>query len=394
MPSTSALKQVVRRIRKRKLPSEPECNADLVIPHSLKTTTRNGEKNFLLFDTKYEDPASENEMQQEDMRIIGFGTDDDLRKLASSQLEVDPHSLCSSCRGKVCSPTTTCSECESWGEIQWVLYGTKKKKAAKKSPKKANVSSSLVSPDASSERGCLPSSPTQSRGRGDSADSLSSLSSSSSSDSSSSEDETKSTKRKRERSRKKKKSRSRSRQNKRESRPSKKKAKRSKSKDWVNIMVPQSELFKVTSPAAASGWLPRSSSSPSRPSFSAYGPEPRQGRSIQAPRDAPKSMKASATSTLRGEALHQMEGVAPAAGTLADFIKPQGHPTAQDNPTDTRNPAGQGNPMTDTFAPAGPPVTRAGPSNVTPPSPHRHRRYSSGGTGDREPGRRRRVLIG
>ena len=84
-PSTSALKQVVRRIRKKELPSEPECSADLVIPHSLKTT-RNGEKNFLLFDTKYGDTASENEMQQEDARVIGFGTDDDLRKLASSHV--------------------------------------------------------------------------------------------------------------------------------------------------------------------------------------------------------------------------------------------------------------------------------------------------------------------
>ena len=85
MPSASAMKQIVRRIRKKELPSEPECSAALVIPHSLKTT-RNGEKNFLLFDTKNGEMASENEMLLEDMRIIGFGTDDALRKLANSHV--------------------------------------------------------------------------------------------------------------------------------------------------------------------------------------------------------------------------------------------------------------------------------------------------------------------
>ncbi|XP_068229699.1 nucleolar and coiled-body phosphoprotein 1-like [Palaemon carinicauda] len=392
--------------------------------------------------------------------------------------EVDPHSRCSSCRGKVCSPTATCSECEPWGEIQWVLYGTKKK-SAKKSPKKATASSVLVSPDASSERGSLPSSPTQSRGRGrsaagkrpivlpkeselpvgeasdvlqacvgpegsagecvgdevlvpagpvstedpmwgkspfrleeefdhwivrknvprsppapsatlppvfmqpaetevrhgvtpaeldasgGSADSLSSSSSSSSVDSSS-EDDSRSARRKRERSRKKK-SRSRSRQ-KKKSRPSKKKAKRSKSKDWVSITVPRSKLLKVTTAAAASGWLPRTSSSPSLPSCSSYGQEPHRGRPFQAPRDPPKLTKASAAPTLRREALRQVEGVTPAAGSLADFIKLQGRPSARDIPTDTRMPAGQGNPMTYTFASVGPPVTQAGPSNVALPT--------------------------
>ncbi|XP_068250154.1 serine/arginine-rich splicing factor 7-like [Palaemon carinicauda] len=80
--------------------------------------------------------------------------------------EVDPHSLCSSCRGSVCSPFDTCPDCESWNEVQWVRYSTKKKKAAKKSPKKTNVPSPLASTSASAVRASLPASPTQSRGRG------------------------------------------------------------------------------------------------------------------------------------------------------------------------------------------------------------------------------------
>ena len=85
MPSTTAMKQVVRRIRKRELPSEPDCAADLVIPDSLKITI-SGKKNFLLFDTKDRVTANENERQQENMRIIGFGTEDNLRKLANLEM--------------------------------------------------------------------------------------------------------------------------------------------------------------------------------------------------------------------------------------------------------------------------------------------------------------------
>ena len=50
MPTTTAMKQVVRRIRKKELPSEPRSATDLVIPDSLKTT-RDGENSFLLFDS-------------------------------------------------------------------------------------------------------------------------------------------------------------------------------------------------------------------------------------------------------------------------------------------------------------------------------------------------------
>ena len=85
MPSTTAMKQVVRRIRKRELPSEPDCAADLVIPDSLKITI-SGKKNFFLFDTEDRVTTNENERQQENMRIIGFGTEDNLRKLANSEM--------------------------------------------------------------------------------------------------------------------------------------------------------------------------------------------------------------------------------------------------------------------------------------------------------------------
>ncbi|XP_068200863.1 serine/arginine-rich splicing factor 4-like [Palaemon carinicauda] len=398
-----------------------------------------------------------------------------------SKPEVDPHSLCSLCRGKVCSPTTTCPECESWTEIQWILYGTKKKKAAKKSPKRANVSSSLVSPDASSERGSLPPSPTQSRGRGasatggdaekagtsnsdpvawdpprtpfrspmrleeefdawfdqkkvpwsppapsstlplvflqpsspenrrgvppmilddsgDSADSLSSSSSSSSLDSSSSEDEgPKSSKRKRE------KSHSRSRHSRKRSKTSKKKSKRSRSSNdkWVTITVPRSELFRATSAAATSGWLPRASSSPSRP-YSSSRSDLRQGTLHQASLDDSKATKVPASSAQRREALLRTEGLASSAATSAVFSEHQGRPSCLEKPTATGDPAGQGRPMTDTLVPADPPILRAGPSIARqekkpppfPRSPSRHRRVlSDGGVGSGCPGRRRRVLI-
>lgn len=71
---------------KKELPSEPDCAAaDLVIPDRSKITRR-GEKNFLLLDTKDGDTANENEKQQENVRIIGFGTDDNLTKLANSEV--------------------------------------------------------------------------------------------------------------------------------------------------------------------------------------------------------------------------------------------------------------------------------------------------------------------
>ncbi|XP_068233503.1 serine/arginine repetitive matrix protein 1-like [Palaemon carinicauda] len=82
-----------------------------------------------------------------------------------SKPDVDPHSLCSSCRGKVCSPSDTCPECASWSEVQWVKFGTKKKKATKLSPRKTSLSSPATYAGEGSGR--VPSSsPTQSRGRG------------------------------------------------------------------------------------------------------------------------------------------------------------------------------------------------------------------------------------
>ncbi|XP_068211228.1 serine/arginine repetitive matrix protein 1-like isoform X2 [Palaemon carinicauda] len=81
-----------------------------------------------------------------------------------SKPDVDPHSLCSSCRGKVCSPSDTCPECASWSEVQWVKFRTKKKKTSKRSPRKASFSSPATSAGEKLDR--VPSSPTQSRGRG------------------------------------------------------------------------------------------------------------------------------------------------------------------------------------------------------------------------------------
>ena len=82
MPTTTAMKQVVRRIRKKELPSEPRSATDLVIPDSLKTT-RDGENSFLLFDSN--DPDNEIDME-DNARIIGFGSDDNLKKLGDSEV--------------------------------------------------------------------------------------------------------------------------------------------------------------------------------------------------------------------------------------------------------------------------------------------------------------------
>ena len=83
MPSTTAMKEVVRRIRKKELPSEPDCATNLVIPDNLRIT-RSGESNFLLFDSK--DTGNENEEEEDNVRIIGFGTDENLKKLANSDV--------------------------------------------------------------------------------------------------------------------------------------------------------------------------------------------------------------------------------------------------------------------------------------------------------------------
>ncbi|XP_068233764.1 serine/arginine repetitive matrix protein 2-like [Palaemon carinicauda] len=62
-----------------------------------------------------------------------------------SKPDVDPHSLCTSCRGKACSQSDTCPECADWSEVQWVKFGTKKKKALKRSPRKTSLSSPATS---------------------------------------------------------------------------------------------------------------------------------------------------------------------------------------------------------------------------------------------------------
>ncbi|XP_068222586.1 uncharacterized protein [Palaemon carinicauda] len=60
-----------------------------------------------------------------------------------SHLEIDPHSLCTSCHGRACTQRYTCSECIEWSETQWALMATKRKKKGKKersSSKKDNGS--------------------------------------------------------------------------------------------------------------------------------------------------------------------------------------------------------------------------------------------------------------
>ncbi|XP_068220889.1 serine/arginine repetitive matrix protein 2-like [Palaemon carinicauda] len=69
-------------------------------------------------------------------------------------------------RGRVCSSADTCPECVGWSDIQWVPYGTKKRKSAKRSPRKASVTSPLPSPSERSDGASVSPSPTQSRGRG------------------------------------------------------------------------------------------------------------------------------------------------------------------------------------------------------------------------------------
>ncbi|XP_029640444.1 uncharacterized protein LOC115215423 [Octopus sinensis] len=89
MPSTSAMRQLIHRIRKKELPVESNSAIDLIIPDNLKVT-QTGEKGFLLFDTKV-DSDTLNERIEEDgdeeedelqERIRAFGGDDNSRRLA------------------------------------------------------------------------------------------------------------------------------------------------------------------------------------------------------------------------------------------------------------------------------------------------------------------------
>ncbi|XP_068238589.1 serine/arginine repetitive matrix protein 2-like [Palaemon carinicauda] len=72
-------------------------------------------------------------------------------------------------QGKVCSSADTCPECVDWSDIQWLRYGTKKRKSAKRSPRKVSVSSPIPSPSERSDGVSVSPSPTQSRGRGKSS---------------------------------------------------------------------------------------------------------------------------------------------------------------------------------------------------------------------------------
>ena len=84
MPSTSAIRQTIHRIRKKDLPVEPERAEDVVIPNNLKLTQA-GARNFLLFDTNT-DQNDELEDEHDGTRIIGFGTEENLRRLGNSDV--------------------------------------------------------------------------------------------------------------------------------------------------------------------------------------------------------------------------------------------------------------------------------------------------------------------
>ncbi|CAI9729122.1 Hypothetical predicted protein [Octopus vulgaris] len=88
MPSTSAKRQHIHRIRKKELPVESNSGIDLMIPENLKIT-QTGERDFFLFDMKV-DSDTLNERIEEDgdeeedelqERIRAFGGDDNLRRL-------------------------------------------------------------------------------------------------------------------------------------------------------------------------------------------------------------------------------------------------------------------------------------------------------------------------
>ena len=77
MPSTAAVRQAIHRVRKQDIPVEPECAKDVVIPDNLKVTA-SGERNFLLFDRQIQSANDEG-----NERIIAFGSEDNLRRLAA-----------------------------------------------------------------------------------------------------------------------------------------------------------------------------------------------------------------------------------------------------------------------------------------------------------------------
>ena len=66
-----------------------------------------------------------------------------------SNLEVDGHLLCTSCRGQTCTREQTCSECEKWSETQWENFLNRKNtyqdRKEKKIPSSSSESGSSVS---------------------------------------------------------------------------------------------------------------------------------------------------------------------------------------------------------------------------------------------------------
>ncbi|XP_068245404.1 uncharacterized protein [Palaemon carinicauda] len=87
MPSTSAIRQAIHRIRKKEFPVEANSATDLVIPNKLKVT-HTGERNFLLYDKKTESETLIAEFEEEEVqeRILAFGSENNLRRLAESDI--------------------------------------------------------------------------------------------------------------------------------------------------------------------------------------------------------------------------------------------------------------------------------------------------------------------
>ena len=83
LPTEDAQRQMVQRARRRTFPAEPGTKAEIVLPDRFKVTQES--QNFLLIDTfdpEHEDLGADDA----DSRIIAFGTEQNLRNLAKSQM--------------------------------------------------------------------------------------------------------------------------------------------------------------------------------------------------------------------------------------------------------------------------------------------------------------------
>ena len=58
-----------------------------------------------------------------------------------SNLDMDGHLLCSSCRGQTCSKERTCAECENWTDSQWSKYLSRRNTYQERKDKKTSSSS-------------------------------------------------------------------------------------------------------------------------------------------------------------------------------------------------------------------------------------------------------------